>query len=97
MSDEKELRNALEKAQGDNKRLVGELAELRAFDPKELLERIAALEKVNVELRARLERADLVRTEWDARVKGLRRELDIARTEQERLRSLLENERLSRR
>ncbi|MFT3711752.1 MAG: hypothetical protein QM817_29285 [Archangium sp.] len=96
MSDEKELRAALEKAQHDNKLLTGQLAELRAFDPKELLDRIHTLEKESAELRARLETADLVRADWDARVRGLRRELDIARAEQDRLRNLLENERLSR-
>lgn len=95
MSDEKELRAALEKAQHDNKLLTGELAELRAFSPKELLDRIHLLEKENAELRQRLETADLVRTDWDARVRALRRELDIARAEQERLRTVLENERLT--
>lgn len=95
MSDEKELRAALEKAQHENKQLIGELAELRAFDPRELLDRIHALEKENTDLRQRLETADLVRADWDARVRALKRELDIARAEQERLRTVLENERLA--
>lgn len=95
MSDEKELRDALEKAQHANKQLVGELAELKTFSPQELLEKVHALEKENAELRARLERADLVRADWDGRVRRLRLELEIAKQEQERLRSVLENERLA--
>ena len=95
MSDEKELREALENAQHANKQLVGELAELKTFSPKELLEKVHALEKENAELRARLERADLVRTDWDKKVRRLKLELDIAKQEQDRLRNVLENERLS--
>lgn len=95
VSDEKELRAALEKAQHDNKLLTGQLAELRAFDPKELLDRVHLLEKEIADLRQRLETADRVRADWDARVRSLRRELDIARSEQDRLRIVLENERLT--
>ena len=96
MSEDRELRDALEKAQQENKLLRGELAELRTFDPKSLLSRIAELEAEVTTLRQRLEQADLVRENWDGRVKRLKLELDIARMEQERLRSLLENERLTR-
>lgn len=97
MSDEtKELREALEKAQGENKALRMRVAELKTFDPEELLARIAALEADCGELRARLEQADKVRATWDARTQQLRRELEIAHAEQERLRSVLENERLAR-
>lgn len=96
MSDEtRELREALEKVQHENKQLRGQLAEVQAFKPEELLARIDTLELEKVELRTRLERADLVREDWDRRFAQLRRELDAARQEQERLRSLLENERLS--
>jgi hypothetical protein len=94
-SAETELRDALEKAQQEAKDLRGRVGELTAFKPEELLARIHELEAFSGELRVRLERADQVRVEWDQRVQGLRRELEIARTEQERLRSLLENERLS--
>lgn len=83
------LRVALEKSQQENKelhRLVEALAEL---DQKKLVERVE-------ELRVRLERADEVRVEWDARMHALRRELEIALKEQERLRTVLENERLTR-
>lgn len=45
----------------------------------------------------RLEQADKVRAEWDDRAQRLRRELEIARKEQQRLRNLLENERLTKR
>ncbi|MFO0595808.1 MAG: hypothetical protein U0228_10900 [Myxococcaceae bacterium] len=96
MSDDQALREALEHAQHENKLLRRQLAELNALDPQALQERIKSLETENVELRGRLERADVVRTEWDARVRALKRELDIARAEQERLRAVLENERLSR-
>ncbi len=95
-SEEKELREALEKAQHEAKELRGRIGELTAFKPEELLARIAELELDGAELRMRLELADKVRAEWDARVQQLRRELDIARKEQERLRNVLENERLSR-
>ena len=95
-SEEKELRDALEKAQHEAKELRGKVGELSAFKPEELLARIHELEANGSELRMRLEQADKVRAEWDARVQSLRRELEIARQEQERLRSLLENERLSR-
>ncbi|MDP1829507.1 MAG: hypothetical protein Q8L48_39940 [Archangium sp.] len=94
-SEEKELRDALEKAQHEAKELRGRLGELSAFKPEELLARIHELEANSGELRMRLETADKVRAEWDARVQQLRRELEIARQEQERLRNLLENERLS--
>jgi len=95
-SEEKELRDALEKAQHEAKELRGKVGELSAFKPEELLARIHELEKDGAELRMRLEQADKVRAQWDARVQSLRRELEIARKEQERLRSVLENERLSR-
>ena len=95
-SEEKELRAALEEAQHEAKELRGKVGELSAFKPEELLARIHELEANGSELRMRLEQADKVRAEWDARVQSLRRELEIARQEQERLRSLLENERLSR-
>lgn len=95
-SEEKELRDALEKAQHEVKELRGRVGELSAFKPEELLARIHELEANSGELRMRLETADKVRAEWDARVQQLRRELEIARQEQERLRNLLENERLSR-
>lgn len=95
-SEEKELRAALEKAQHEAKELRGKVGELSAFKPEELLARIHELEANGSELRMRLEQADKVRAEWDARVQSLRRELEIARQEQERLRSVLENERLSR-
>ena len=94
-SEEKELRAALEKAQHEAKELRGRVGELSAFKPEELLARIHELEANSQELRMRLEQADKVRADWDARVQRLRRELEIARDEQERLRSLLENERLS--
>lgn len=94
-SEEKELRDALEKAQHEAKELRGRVGELSAFKPEELLARIHELEANSGELRMRLETADKVRAEWDARVQQLRRELEIAREEQERLRNLLENERLS--
>ena len=95
-SEERELRDALEKAQHEAKELRGRVGELTAFKPEELLARIHELEANSGELRVRLEQADKVREQWDARVQRLRRELEIARQEQERLRSLLENERLSR-
>ena len=96
-SDDRELRDALEAVQQENKGLRGLVAELSAFNPEELWARIAELETQNGELRMRLEQADKVREKWDARSKRLRHELGIARTEQDRLRSLLENERLSKR
>ena len=95
-SEERELREALEKAQHEARELRGRVGELTAFKPEELLARIHELEANSGELRMRLETADKVRAEWDARVQALRRELEIARQEQDRLRSLLENERLSR-
>lgn len=95
-SEERELREALEKAQHEARELRGRVGELIAFKPEELLARIHELEANSGELRMRLETADKVRAEWDARVQALRRELEIARQEQDRLRSLLENERLSR-
>lgn len=95
-SEESELRDALEKAQHEAKELRARVGELSAFDPEELLARIHELEETQLELRMRLEQADKVRTDWDQRVQQLRRELDIARKEQERLRNLLENERLTR-
>lgn len=91
------LRTALEKSQQENKELRSLLAGFEAMNPNGLLERIDQLEKEKLELRVRLERADQVRVEWDARAHALRRELDIALTEQERLRHVLENERLTRR
>ena len=94
-SEEKELRAALEQAQHEAKALRGRVGELSAFKPEELLARIHELEANSGELRMRLETADKVRAEWDGRVQQLRRELEIARQEQDRLRSLLENERLS--
>ena len=96
-SDERELRDALERAQAEAKELRGRVGELTAFKPEELLLRIDELETTGDALRVRLEQADKVRAEWDGRAQGLRRELEIARKEQERLRSLLENERLSKR
>jgi len=96
MSDERELRQALEAAQAEIKRLRGRIDEIVAFDPEALHTRIARLERENADLKQRLDRADEVREEWDARVRALRRELDIARQDQDRLRSLLENERLAR-
>ncbi len=83
------LRVALEKSQQENKELHRLVEALAAFDQQKLLGRIE-------ELRVRLERADEVRAEWDTRMHALRRELDIALKEQERLRSVLENERLTR-
>jgi predicted nuclease with TOPRIM domain len=96
MSDERELRQALEAAQAEIKRLRGRIDEIVAFDPEALHTRIARLERENADLKQRLDRADEVREEWDARVRGLRRELEIARQDQDRLRSVLENERLAR-
>ena len=93
--EERALRDALEAAQHENKQLRGMVAELSAFRVEDLLSRIHSLEAETGELRARLERADKVRAEWDHRALQLRRELEAARQEQERLRSLLENERLS--
>lgn len=93
--DERALRDALEAVQHENKQLRGMVAELSAFRVEDLLARIHALEAETGELRGRLERADKVRAEWDHRALQLRRELEAARQEQERLRSLLENERLS--
>jgi len=91
----RDLRDALERAQNENKELRLELARVRAFDPDPMLARISALEVENLELRGRLETADRVRASWDARLTALKRELDIAREEQDRLRTVLENERLS--
>jgi chromosome segregation ATPase len=96
-SEETELRDALESAQAEAKHLRGRVGELTAFRPEELLARIDELEHTGDALRVRLERADKVRAEWYSRVQGLRRELDIARREQERLGSLLGNERLTKR
>jgi hypothetical protein len=96
-SEDRALRDALEAVQQENKGLRGRVAELSAFKPEELLARIHELEGQNLELRVRLEQADKVRATWDARVQALRRELGIAHDEQERLRSVLENERLSKR
>ena len=93
--EEKELRAALEKSQHEAKELRGRVGELMAFKPEELLARIHELEESSGELHMRLEQADKVRMEWDARVQSLRRELEIARQEQARLRIVLENERLS--
>lgn len=92
-ADERELRDELERVQQLNKELRGELAELKAFSIEELLERIHELEAQNAELRARLERADEVRESWDRRHHLLRLELDAARTEQARLKKLLETAR----
>lgn len=92
----RELRVALEKAQQENRELRSLLAGFEAMNPKQLMERIDALEDEKLELRVRLERADEVRAEWDARVNALRRELEIALREQVRLRHVLDNERLTR-
>lgn len=92
----RELRVALEKSQQDNKELRSLLAGFEAMNPKALMERIDVLETEKLDLRVRLERADEVRVEWDARVHALRRELEIALREQERLRHVLDNERLTR-
>ncbi|PZR12230.1 MAG: hypothetical protein DI536_15075 [Archangium gephyra] len=92
----RELRAALEKSQQENRELRSLLAGFEALNPRQLLERIDALENEKLELRVRLERADEVRAEWDARVHGLRRELEIALREQVRLRHVLDNERLTR-
>ena len=70
-SEEKELRAALENAQHEAKELRGRVGELTAFKPEELLARIHELEASSGELRMRLERADKVREEWDARVQRL--------------------------
>jgi chromosome segregation ATPase len=94
-TEDRELRDALERAQQEARELRGKVGELSAFKPEELLARIHELEANSQELRMRLEQADKVRAEWDGRVQRLRRELEIARNEQERLRNLLENERLS--
>lgn len=90
------LRDALETTQQENKALRALLAEFESLDPKGLMRRIDQLENEKLELRVRLERADVVRNQWDARVQALRRELDIALKEQDRLRHVLENERLAR-
>lgn len=95
MSEDRELRDALEAAQHENRQLRERLEALEAFDPTLLQARIDALLAENGAMRERLERADEVRESWDARVRALRRELDIARQEQARLLSLLENERLA--
>lgn len=95
MSEDRELRDALEAAQHENRELRQRLEALEAFDPTLLQARIDALLAENGAMRERLERADEVRESWDARVRALRRELDIARQEQARLLSLLENERLA--
>jgi chromosome segregation ATPase len=89
-ADERALRDELERVQQENKELRGCLAEENAFSTKELLARIEELEATNAELRARLERADEVREDWSRRATLLRLELDTARTEQTRLRRLLE-------
>jgi len=96
ITEERELRDALERAQTTNRVLREELEVLRPFSPEVLLARIGVLEREKAELLARLETADKVRETWDARVQSLRRELGIARDEQERLRTVLENERLAR-
>ena len=44
-------------------------------------------------LKQRLERADQVREAWDRKADRLKRELETARGEQERLRRLLQNAR----
>lgn len=90
------LRDALEKSQKENKELRSLLAGFEAMNPNGLLQRIDELENEKGDLRVRLERADQVRADWDARLQSLRRELDIALKEQERLRHVLENERLTR-
>lgn len=92
-ADERELRDELERVQQENKALRGELAERHAFSVEELLARIHELEAQNAELRGRLERADEVRETWDKRRSLLRLELDTARTEQLRLKKLLETAR----
>lgn len=95
-SQDRELRDALERTQQENRALRLQVAELSAIDVGGLEARIAELERENAELWAQLERADEVREQWDARVQRLRRELEIALNEQERLRTVLENERLAR-
>ena len=97
VSEARGLRDALESSQQENKGLRGLVAELSAFKPEELHAEIDRLEHDNTVLRQRLERADKVRVTWDARLQSLRRELAIARREQDRLRSLLETERLAKR
>jgi predicted nuclease with TOPRIM domain len=94
-AEDRELRDALETAQHENKNLRVELAEQRAFDLEGLLSRIASLEEDNGELRQRLDRADVVREKWYRRTQQLRNELEAALQEQRRLRSVLEDERLS--
>jgi hypothetical protein len=96
ITEERELRDALERAQTTNRVLREDLEVLRPFSPEALLARIGVLEREKAELLARLETADKVRETWDARVQSLRRELGIAREEQDRLRTVLENERLAR-
>jgi predicted nuclease with TOPRIM domain len=95
-AEDRGLRDALEQAQAENKALRAELEVLRPFSPEVLLAQIAKLEGEKAELRARLEMADQVRTTWDLRLQALKRELGIARQEQDRLRTVLENERLAR-
>lgn len=96
-SQDRELRDALERVQQENKALRLQVVEFSAIDVGGLELRIAELELENAELRVQLEQADKVRERWDERAQRLRRELDIAVKEQDRLRSVLENERLARR
>lgn len=95
--EDRELRDALERVQQENKELRLQLAELSAIDVAGYEARIEELEHDNAVLRQRLDQADRVREKWDARVRRLKLELDIAQKEQERLRTVLDNERLSRR
>lgn len=91
--DERALRAELERVQHENKQLRMRVAELQAFSVEELIARISALEQENFDLRTRLERADMVREDWHRRTKLLAIELETARKEQERLRTLLQTAR----
>lgn len=92
-SEERSLRDLLEKTQQENAELRARVEHLEQFEPAILLAHIARLERVIGELQGRLERADQVRLDWDERARGLQRELDIARDDQRRLRRVLEAER----
>lgn len=92
-ADERGLRDELERVQHENKLLRGELAELKAFSVEELMARIEQLEAQNAQLRGRLELADEVRESWDRRRGRLELELGTARTEQMRLKKLLDTAR----
>ena len=87
MSD-RELRDELERVQAENRALRARTAQLERAEAE-----AEQLRRKNSQLRLRLERADLVREQWDRQKRALKHELAIALQEQQRLRKLLENAR----